>query len=65
MKWSEAEIVEYLSTGNLPDGDVASGLMAEVIQGTAAGYKDLTREDLVAIVRYLKSVPPIKNKIGK
>ena len=43
LKWSVEEIAEYLKTGNKPDGDVASGLMDEVIQGTAAGFKDLTR----------------------
>ena len=59
------EIAEYLATGNKPDGDVAGGLMGEVIQGTAAGYKDLTKADRLLIARYLKTVPPIKNKVGK
>lgn len=61
LTWTEEEIVEYLATGNRPDGDVAGGLMAEVIQGTTAGYKDLTREDLRWIVRYLRSLPPIRS----
>jgi hypothetical protein len=39
--------------------------MGEIIQGTSAGYKDLTKADRVAIARYLKAVPAIKNKIGK
>jgi mono/diheme cytochrome c family protein len=65
LTWTEDEIADYLGTGNKPDGDVAGGLMAEVIQGTTAGYKDLTRADLLAIARYLKTVPPIQNKIGK
>ncbi|MBI2218116.1 MAG: cytochrome c [Candidatus Rokubacteria bacterium] len=64
-KWTEDEIAYYLGTGNRPDGDVAGGLMSEVIEGTTAGYKDMTREDLLAIARYLKSIPPIKHKIGK
>ena len=59
------QIAEYLGTGNKPDGDVAGSLMGEVIQGTAAGYKDLTESDRLAIAQYLKSVPPIKNKIGQ
>jgi mono/diheme cytochrome c family protein len=63
LDWNEEQIVTYLQTGNRPDGDVAGGLMGEVIQGTAAGYKDLTRADLQAIARYLKSIPPVKNKI--
>ena len=63
LTWSEEEIAEYLGTGNRPDGDVAGGLMGEVIQGTAAGYKDLTKEDRLAIARYLKTVPAVKNKV--
>jgi mono/diheme cytochrome c family protein len=62
-KWSEEEIAEYLESGNKPDGDVAGGLMAEVIEGTLAGYKDLTKADRSAIARYLKTVPPIKNRV--
>jgi mono/diheme cytochrome c family protein len=65
LAWSEDEIAEYLGTGNKPDGDVAGGLMGEVIQGTLAGYKDLSRADRLAIARYLKSVPPVRHKVGK
>jgi mono/diheme cytochrome c family protein len=64
-KWSVDEIADYLGSGNKPDGDVAGGLMAEVIDGTLSGYKDLTKADRVAIAQYLKSIPPIRNKIGK
>ena len=62
-KWSVEEIAEYLGTGNKPDGDVAGGLMGEVIDGTLAGYKDLTRADRTAIAQYLKTLPPVRNKI--
>jgi mono/diheme cytochrome c family protein len=64
-KWSVEEIADYLGSGNKPDGDVAGGLMAEVIDGTLSGYKDLTQADRVAIAQYLKTIPPIRNKIGK
>ena len=64
-KWSEQEIVDYLGSGNKPDGDVAGGLMGEVIQGTTAGYRDLTPADLAAVAKYLKSSPPVKNRISK
>jgi mono/diheme cytochrome c family protein len=63
--WSVEEIADYLATGNKPDGDVAGGLMGEVIEGTLAGYKDLTKADLLAIAQYLKSIPAVRNKIGK
>jgi len=65
LTWTIEQIAEYLATGNKPDGDVAGGLMGEVIQGTTAGYKDMTKADLLAIAHYLKSVAPVKNRIGK
>jgi mono/diheme cytochrome c family protein len=65
LQWSEEEIADYLGTGNKPDGDVVGGLMGEVIEGTLSGYKDLTKADRLAIAKYLKSIPPIKNQIGK
>ena len=65
LTWTEEQIVEYLATGNKPDGDVAGGLMGEVIQGTTAGYKDMTKADLLAIARYLKSVPAVRNKVSQ
>ena len=61
--WTEEQIADYLESGNRPDGDVAGGLMAEVIQGSSAGYKDLTKADRLAIAKYLKSIPAVKNKI--
>jgi mono/diheme cytochrome c family protein len=61
--WTEEQIATYLGTGNRPDGDVAGGLMGEMIQGTLAGYKDLTKADLQAVAKYLKSIPAVRNKI--
>jgi mono/diheme cytochrome c family protein len=63
--WSEEDLAEYLATGIKPDGDVSSGLMEEVIHGTTAGYKDLTKADRLAIARYLKSISPIQNRVQK
>jgi mono/diheme cytochrome c family protein len=63
--WSVDEIAEYLGTGNKPDGDVAGGLMAELIDGTLAGYKDLTQADRRAIAQYLKSIPAVRNPVSK
>ena len=65
LTWTVEQIAEYLGTGNKPDGDVAGSLMGEVIQGTTAGYKDMSKADRLAIAHYLKSVAPIRNKIGK
>jgi len=65
LTWTVEQIADYLGTGNRPDGDVAGGLMGEMIQGTAAGFKDLTKADRLAVAQYLKTIPPVKNKIGK
>lgn len=64
-KWSVEEIADYLGGGLKPDGDVAGGLMAEVIEGTLAGYKHMTQADRVAIAQYLKSIPAVRNRISK
>jgi mono/diheme cytochrome c family protein len=64
-KWSLEEIADYLGTGTKPDGDVAGGLMGEVIEGTLAGFKDLTKADRLAVAQYLKTIPAVSNKIGK
>jgi mono/diheme cytochrome c family protein len=60
--WTVEQIAEYLGTGTRPDGDIAGGLMAEVIEGTLAGYKDLTSADRQAIAQYLKTIPPVSSK---
>lgn len=65
LTWSDDEITEYLATGNKPDGDVAGGLMGEAIEGTSAGYRDLTKADRLAIAHYLQSIPSIHNKVAK
>ena len=61
--WKREDIAELLIAGIKPDFDNVQGLMHEVIQGTSYGYKDMKREDALAIADYLKSIPPIKNKI--
>jgi mono/diheme cytochrome c family protein len=61
--WSRDDIVELLKSGTKPDGDVVEGLMYEVVQGAGHGFKDMAREDALAIADYLKSVQPIKNKV--
>jgi mono/diheme cytochrome c family protein len=58
--WKREDIVELLISGNKPDMDNVQGLMAEVIEH---GYKNMTKENALAIADYLKSIAPIKNKI--
>ncbi|HXF74566.1 MAG TPA: cytochrome C [Methylomirabilota bacterium] len=63
--WKREDIAELLITGTKPDLDNVQGLMSEVIQGAPHGYKDMKKEDALAIADYLKSIPAIKNKIQK
>jgi len=37
--------------------------MEEAIQGTLAGFKDMTKVDRAAIARCLKSIPAVTNRI--
>jgi len=61
--WKRDDIVELLLKGVKPDFDNVQGLMDEVIQGAPHGYKDMRKEDALAIADYLKSIPAIKNKV--
>jgi mono/diheme cytochrome c family protein len=60
--WSVADMVWFLQTGFKPDGDDAQGLMSVMIDN---GYKHLPEADLRAIAVYLRSLPPIRNKVVK
>ena len=54
LKWSEGDVVEYLTSGFTPDFDSAGGHMALVVENTAK----LPPEDRAAIAAYLQIVPP-------
>ena len=56
LDWSEAEIVEFLTTGFMPDFDSAGGAMAEVVANMAR----LPIEDRQAVAAYLKAVPAVQ-----
>jgi mono/diheme cytochrome c family protein len=62
-EWKRDDIAELLKSGTKPDLDNVQGLMSEVIQGAPHGFKDMTKEDALAIADYLKSLPAIKNKV--
>lgn len=63
-EWSREEIADLTLTGIKPNLDNVQGLMEEVIQGASRGYKNMTREDALAIADYLKSIQPIANNIN-
>ncbi len=58
--WKREDIAELLLTGTKPDLDNVQGLMAEV---TEAGFKNLKKEDALAIADYLKTIRAVKNKV--
>lgn len=60
-KWSADELLDFIGEGMLPDGDIVGGAMADVSENLAK----LTSDDLKAITIYIKSLPPIRNKVTK
>ena len=55
--WTDAEIKTLLLTGKRPDGVQVAEVMP------TAFYPILIKSDLDAIVAYLRSLPPVKNKV--
>ncbi|HWB46197.1 MAG TPA: c-type cytochrome [Hyphomicrobiaceae bacterium] len=55
--WTQAQIATALQTGVRPDGRVLAPAMPW------RGFANLTKSDAMAIAAYLKSLPPIKNKV--
>lgn len=56
-KWTKEQIVAAITTGVSPDGRILSSAMPW------ADFKFLTRDDALAIAAYLKSLPPITNRV--
>ncbi len=59
-RWRASGLAIYLQSGLRPDGDSASGLMAEVIDN---GLRHLRPDDLAAIAEYVLSMPPVNNPV--
>jgi mono/diheme cytochrome c family protein len=57
--WSDDELGEFLASGLMPDGDLAAQAMAEVVRNTTSR---LSRDDLSALVAYLRALPPLANE---
>lgn len=60
--WTASDIAEYLKSGMTPDGDLAGGLMADVVDHSTGHLTDLDRE---AIAQYLESVPPVQHSVKR
>ena len=57
--WSEGDLLFLLKAGMMPDGDVVSGSMAEVVQESTRHYTD---EDIAALIAWLRAIPAIENR---
>jgi hypothetical protein len=57
-KWTAAQIVTAITTGERPDGRMLVGAMPW------RGYANLTKPDALAIAAFLKSLPPVSNKVA-
>jgi mono/diheme cytochrome c family protein len=55
-KWSDAELMEALTTGIVPDGDFLADPMSEVVKNTLSV---LTAPDITAMIAYLRSLPAL------
>jgi len=60
--WSHNQIVTFLDTGLLPNGDVVGSAMGEVIANSTS---KMTSTDRQAVATYLESLPPISNPAAK
>ena len=57
--WSDGDLLFLLKAGMMPDGDVVSGSMAEVVQESTRRYSDA---DIAALIAWLRHIPAVDNK---
>lgn len=55
--WTQQQIVNAITKGERPDGRLLVPAMPW------SGYANLTQQDAVAIAAFLKSLPPVSNKV--
>lgn len=56
LSWSEADLIEYFTSGFTPEYDSAGGEMAEVVKNLS----QLPREDRAAIAAYVLALNPVQ-----
>jgi hypothetical protein len=56
---SDRDLWDFLTTGVSADGDVPAEAMGEVIRNTTS---QLTRDDLGALIAYLRTLPPVPSE---
>ena len=55
--WTDAQVATALTTGKRPDGRELAPIMPW------HAFANLTKEDVGAIVAFLRTLPPVKNKV--
>lgn len=58
-KWSDADVKKALTEGIRPDGRHLSPPMPYPF------FKNMTDEDIAAVIAYLRTIPPIKNSVER
>jgi mono/diheme cytochrome c family protein len=58
-KWTDVQLSALLRSGVTADGDPVSDVMDEVVRNTTSQW---SKEDLAAVIAYLRSVPPLKGQ---
>ena len=56
--WADEQIATAITTGKRPDGRQLAPIMPY------AAFSYMTKEDVAAIVAFLRSVPPVKNEVA-
>jgi mono/diheme cytochrome c family protein len=55
--WTDAQIATAITTGKRPDGRQLAPIM------NYAAFTHMTKEDVAAVVAYLRSIPAVHNKV--
>lgn len=55
--WTDEQIAAAITTGKRPDGRQLAPIM------NYAAFTYMTKEDVAAVVAYLRSIPPVKNEV--
>ena len=58
-KWTDKQIITAIREGKRPDGRIIGPPMPIAL------YRDMSDEDVRAIVAYVRQVPPVANKVAK
>lgn len=56
-RWSADDIVKAIQTGTRPDGRILAPIMPW------HAFAEMTRQDAMAVAAFLKSLPPVSNKV--